>query len=112
MIYEKLDKCWCPFCNKIIYTTDFNGDELLRGKFIQCGICNNQFILFASGYNNGEKGDMKTGNDIVVTDKDTAELITQAKIYIHTKKIASRMLEQQQEEFKSWGYPWDVSAKS
>jgi hypothetical protein len=57
---------------------------------------------------NMETGKVRIGNDVVVTDKDTAELITQAKIYVHTKKIAARMVEQQQEEFNSWGNPWAI----
>jgi hypothetical protein len=68
--------------------------------------------LLTTEENNMNNGKVEICGKMVVTDEETAELIRQAKIYIHTKQIAARMLKQQQEEFKSWGYPWDGSVKT
>jgi len=43
-----------------------------------------------------------------LTMKQVKELIREARIWNHTKKIAARMVEQQREEFNSWGHPWAI----
>jgi len=37
--------CYCPNCKKPIPITDFQGDEIVKGKNIKCGRCKAPFTI-------------------------------------------------------------------